>query len=80
MQGNYDDQIGGAYAPQEMHGGGGGMGGGPAGGAGGAAGAGGGMAAGGPPPIGGMAGGLGVRIEGDTKDVAASQMPGGAHN
>ena len=73
MQFNYDDQIGGgAQMPQEIQGVGGGMGG---GGMGGGVNVGGGVAAGG-----GMAGGVGVRIEGDTKDVSASQIPGGAHN
>ena len=68
MQFNYDDQIGGASAPQEMlHGAGGGM-------------AGGGISGGGVGAGGGMAGGMGLRIEGDTKDVSASHMGGGAHN
>ena len=30
--------------------------------------------------VGGMAGGLGMRIEGDTKDVSASQNTNNAHN
>lgn len=66
MQGHYDDQIGGAvgYPPQDT--------GGP-GGAGGGAGGGG-------PPVGGVNGGAGVRIEGDTKDVTASHMTNNSHN
>lgn len=69
MQGNYDDQIGGAvgYGPQDT------------GGAGSAGGAGGG-AVGGGPPVGGINGGAGVRIEGDTKDVTASHMTNNSHN
>lgn len=67
MQGNYDDQIGGAFVGEPL-----GVGGGPAGNG------------GGPAQVafssGGMAGGLGMRIEGDTKDVSASHNAGGAHN
>jgi hypothetical protein len=68
MQGNYDDQIGGAvfggFQAPDMHG---------AGGNGGAAG---GISG----NSGGIAGGAGMRIEGDTKDVSASQNTSGAHN
>lgn len=79
MQGHYDDQIGGAvgYAANDMMGSGGGPGGPSA--AGGAAGAGGGPST----AAGGVNGGAAInsmRIEGDAKDVTASQNTNNAHN
>ena len=79
MQGHYDDQIGGAvgYAPNDMMGAGGGPAGGAGGGAGGAGGSAGGHAAGG---VNGGAAINTMRIEGDAKDVTASQNTNNAHN
>ena len=77
MQGHYDDQIGGAvgYAANDMMGAGGGPAG--AGGAGGAGGSAGGQIAGG---VNGGAAINTMRIEGDAKDVTASQNTNNAHN
>lgn len=79
MQGHYDDQIGGGagYAPNDMMGSGGGPGG-PSASGGNAMGGSGGQAA-----AGGVNGGAAInsmRIEGDAKDVTASQNTNNAHN